>query len=351
MKNRHLKIISVFLVFALASGCLLLSGCGKKQTLNLYTWQELFPQEILSAFTKKTGIEINYVNFDLDETMLAKLEAAEGGDYDLIIADDYIVEQAIAEGLVQKLDKSKLKNYSNCNPVFMGQFYDPKDEYTVPYGAGIIEIVYRPEKVGFEIKGYSDLWDESLAGRVGIIGNYRVIDGIALKCLGYSFNTENPEELAEAAELLNRLAPNIRLINDEFLNDDLVSGEIDAAIMYTSQGTLAATADDSVRIVLPDEGLGFGIMPMFIPSKAPNADAAHKFIDFILDGQNAAACFEYMGYYSTNSAADKYISEAFRPFITLPDRDIGETEMIQNVSGETLDIHEEMWNSFKKNCK
>ena len=345
------KIIPLLLAFLMLTACLALSGCGKeKQVLNLYSWDGMFPQEVLDAFTAETGIEINYVFFDTDETMLAKLQAAKGGEYDVIIADDYIVELAVNEGLVKKLDKSRLNNIGNVNPYYQGQFYDPSDDYSVPYGAGIIELVYYPEKTGFEIKNYEDLWNESLAGRVGVIGNYRVVNGMALKVLGYSFNTTDKAQLAEAGELMNRLSANIRIINDNYLNDNLLSGEIDAALMYTSQATLACTADSAVKAVLPETGLGFGIMPMFIASNAPHEEAAYKFMDYILQAETAAECFEYIGYYSTNSAADAYISDEMKPYLTLPVNATDDKEIIQNVPDEINDIHEEIWNNFRKNC-
>ena len=137
----------------------LFTGCGAggkedKGELNLYTWDGMFPQEILDGFEKETGIRIHYSNFDYDEDMLAKLEETKGGDYDLVIADDYIIELAIQEGLAQKLDTSRISTYDNLNPVFMSQFYDPQNEYTVPYGAGIPLIVYDPGLTDVKITGY-----------------------------------------------------------------------------------------------------------------------------------------------------------------------------------------------------
>ena len=82
---------------------------------------------------------------------------AKGGDYDLVIADDYIIETAIQEGLVQELDTSKLENYGSINPVYQGQFFDPENKYTVPYGAGVQTIVYDPSLVDIEIQGYACL--------------------------------------------------------------------------------------------------------------------------------------------------------------------------------------------------
>ena len=121
-------------------------GSGSNE-LVLYTWDLMFPDEILDGFEEETGIEVVYSKFDTDEAMFQKLSTAEGGDYDLIFADDYIIESAIDAGLVQKLDTSKLENYGNIDSRYQGQFYDPDDEYTVPFGAGIPLIVYDPELV------------------------------------------------------------------------------------------------------------------------------------------------------------------------------------------------------------
>ncbi len=325
---------------------------GKNGTLNLYTWEGMFPEEILTEFEETTGIDINYVNFDYDETMLMKLQAAEGGDYDLVIADDYIIETAIAEGLVQKLDKSKIPSIGNVNPLYQGQFYDPTDEYTVPYGAGVQTIVYNPANVTVDIQGYADLWDASLADSVGIISNYRVINGMALKILGKSYNTTETADITAAGAKLNELAPNIRLIKDDYIQDDLLSGEINAAVMYTSQVTMAKMTDPSLKIVYPEEGIGFGIMAMFVPSKAPNADAAHKFIEFLLDPERGAKCYEYLGYYCTSSASEPYIAEEYREFLTLPAEFKAEDmEMIGNITPEADEAHIAAWTEFKGKCE
>ncbi|MGN1346936.1 MAG: spermidine/putrescine ABC transporter substrate-binding protein [Eubacteriales bacterium] len=349
-----MKKLAFALALMLTAGSLTACGGGKGEngTLNLYTWEGMFPEEVLSEFEETTGIDINYVNFDYDETMLMKLEASEGGDYDLVIADDYIIETAIAEGLVQKLDKSKIPSLGNVNPLFQGQFYDPADEYTVPYGAGVQTIVYNPANVSVDIGGYADLWDPSLTDSVGIIANYRVINGMALKVLGKSYNTTDLADITAAGAKLNELAPNIRLIKDDYIQDDLVSGEIDAAVMYTSQVTMAKLANPDLKIVYPSEGIGFGIMGMFIPSKAPNADAAHKFIEFILDPQRGAACFEYLGYYCTSSASEPYITEEFRDFLILPSNfERSDMEMIQNITPEADDAHLAAWAEFKELCE
>lgn len=341
------KAISVLLTLALL--VTLLAGCagGAQEELVLYTWEGMFPQAVLDGFEEETGIKVNYVNFDTDETMLAKLEAAEGGDYDIVIADDYIIETAVAEGLVAELDKSKLPSIGNVNPVYQGQFYDPEDKYTVPYGAGVQTILYDPSIISLDIKGYADLWDASLAGNIGITSNFRVMNGMALKIMGESYNTNDVAMIEKAGEKMLELAPNIRLIKDDNLQDDLLSGEIGAAVTYTSQVTMAMLANPELKVVYPEEGIGFGVMGMFIPSKAPNSEAAHKFIEYILTPEIGAQCAEHIGYYSANSAADEFISEEYRSFLTLPEDFGGDAEMIGNISAEANEAHAKVWTEFK----
>lgn len=316
---------------------------------NLYTWEGMFPQEVLDGFEKETGVKINYSNFDYDEDMLAKLEETKGGAYDFVIADDYILELIKQEGLAQDLDTGKLANWGNINPTFQGQFYDPENTFTVPYGAGIPLIVYDPALVDITIEGYEDLWNPSLEDNVALIANYRVINGITLKTLGESFNTEDLDAIQAAGDKLLELAPNVRVINDANTQDYLISGEVGAAFLYSSQVSAALLARDDLKVVYPKEGLGFGIMAGFIPSDAPNAEAAYAFIDYLLNPEIAAQCIEYIGYYCTNKAAEEYISEDMKAFTVLPE-DAAEGEIIQNVSQEAEDLHSEIWNQFKSAC-
>lgn len=344
------------IAIALLAGLLCLptlTACSTEaQSITLYTWEGMFPDEVLAGFTEETGIEINYATFDLDETMLAKLEATDGADYDLVIADDYIIETVIAEGLAQELDTSLISNIDNVNEVFQGQFYDPDDAYTVPYGAGIITIVYDDTLVDIEIDSYEDLWDESLADSVGVVGNARVVNGIALKVLGESYNTTDTAVLEEASELLNGLASNIRLIKDSNLQDDLLSGEISVGVMYSSQAFIASFSNPDLTCVFPEEGLGFGIMAQFIPSNASNVEGAHAFIDYILDPEISAMCYEWLGYYCTNEAAEDYINPDYAPYLVLSDDvDTSNTEMIENIDSATSDIHTEMFTEFSANCQ
>lgn len=339
------RLFAVGLAVLAAASMSIGAGASEGGELVLFTWEGMFPQEVLDGFTEKTGTKIIYSNFDTDETMLEKLSQAEGGDYDLVIADDYIIEQAVAAGLVSEIDKDAVTNFGNINPLYQGQFYDPEDKYTVPYGAGIPLIVYDPELTDVEIKGYSDLWDSQLQDSVAITGNYRVINGITLLTMGKSMNEEDVSVIEEAGQKLQELAPNIRMIQDDNTQNALLNGEACAAFLYTSQVTAVLAENPDLKVVYPEEGLGFGIMGAFVPSQAPNKEAAYEFLNYILEPEVTKQCVEYIGYYNTNQAADEIVD----PSLVVPDT-VSKGEIIQNVSEEANEAYNKNWTEFKAAC-
>lgn len=345
MKKRVLAI----LLCSIMAGSLL-SGCGGEKEENnkelvLYTWEGLFPQEVLDDFEKEKGIRIINSNFDSNETMLEKVQQSDGKDYDVVIGDDYIIEQVVKNGLAKELDKSKLSNYGNINPLYQGQFYDPDNKYTIPHGAGIPLIVYDPEQVDFEITGYEDLWNSKLEDKIATIASYRAVEGMVLLTMGKSMNEEDPTVIKEAGEKLVSLAPNIRMIQDTNTQNALLNGEASVAILYTSQVIAALQENPDLKVVYPKEGLGFGIMNFFVQKNAPDTEEAYEFLNYILEPEVAAKCFDFVGYYCTNKAADDLVN----PDLVVPDS-VTKGEIIQNVSTEAEEVYNQNWTEFKAAC-
>lgn len=342
------KIVSMILCAALAGS--MLTGCGEKKEednkeLVLYTWEGLFPQEVLTDFEDETGIRIISSNFDSNETMFEKVQQSDGKDYDLVIGDDYIIEQIVNNGLAKELDKEKLKNYDNINPLYQSQFYDPENKYTITHGAGIPLIVYDPEQVDFEIQGYEDLWNPALEDKIATIASYRAVEGMVLLTMGKSMNEQDPAVIKESGEKLKELAPNIRMIQDTNTQNALLNGEASVGILYTSQVIAALAENPDLKVVYPKEGLGFGIMNFFIPKNAPDTEEAYAFLDYILEPEVAAKCFDFVGYYCTNKAADELVN----PDLVVPDS-VTKGEIIQNVSAEAEEVYNQNWTEFKAAC-
>lgn len=296
-------------------------------------------------FEEEKGIRIISSNFDSNETMLEKVRQSDGKDYDVVIGDDYIIEQVVNNGLAKELDKAKLGNYKNINPLYQSQFYDVENKYTVPHGAGIPLIVYDPAQVDFEIRGYGDLWKPELEDKIATIAAYRAVEGMVLLTMGKSMNEEEPAVLKEAGEKLKELAPNIRMIQDSNTQNALLNGEAPVAILYTSQVMAALAENPDLKVVYPEEGLGLGIMNFFIPKNAPDTEEAYEFLNYILEPETAAECFNFLGYYCTNKAADALVNEE----LVVPDS-VEKGEIIQNVSPEAEEIYNQNWTEFKAAC-
>lgn len=320
---------------------------GDPGELNIYTWAEYVPQDIIDRFEEETGIRVNYTNFEANEEMLAKLETSGGGEYDLVIASDYIIKIAADEGLVKEIDKEKVPNYGNIDPIFQDFFYDPENKLTVPYGPGIPLIVYDPSVVTTPITGYASLWDSSLKDSVALMDSERVVMGMTLKTMGESFNTEDLEVIQAAGDKLMELAPNVRVLSQNQTQDFLLSGEVSAAFLFTSQVVLALSQNPDLQVVYPEEGLGFGVDAAFIPSHAPNSDNAHAFLNFILDGEIGAQVSQQTYYLCPNKASYEFLPEEFQKSLIISMDDVPNGEFIQDVGPEATELHEELWTEFK----
>jgi spermidine/putrescine-binding protein len=317
---------------------------GGPDTLVLYTWKNMFPKSILEGFEKLTGIKVKYNTFNVDEDMLATLETSSGTAADLIIADAYIVQFAINEGLVRKLDKDKIPNLGNVNPLYQYQYYDPENDYTVPYGAGILCLVYDPALTGRDLDSYADLWAPDLRGQVGVPGNYRIVDGMVLKMLGKSYNNESVDDIIAAGRQLILLAPNVYEAKESGLGDDMISGMISAALMYSGEAARAVEADPRLKIAYPREGIAFDIQAAFIASGAANPGAAEQFLNYILDPKRGAECFEYTDDYCTYSASEPYLSPGESRYLIAPD--FGRYELIENINEAADTAQRGIWDAF-----
>jgi len=301
----------------------------------------------VARFTEQTGIRVNYTTFASNEEMLLKMTMT-GNDYDVILASDYAINMLRKDGKLLPLDKEKLPNYANLDPAFLGQYYDENNEYTVPYTAGTPLIVYNPDLVDIEITGYEDLWNPALKDSVVIIDDARNIIGITLKTLGYSFNTTDDGQLAQAREKLMQLRPNIRSFNYDTPHNDLISGEVSVGYMFTPFVLLAMDEMPNLKVVYPKEGMGFGIDSLVISASAPHPDRAHVLLNFLLDSQVAGNTAAMQYYLSPVATAYEFIPEYLRdnPAIRIPPEILGETEFIMDL-GEYESKYQEIWAEFK----
>lgn len=343
------KLLSVLLALSMLAALPLLSSAEEEKVLNIFSWDGYVDYaSVIKPFEQQTGIKVNYAPFSTNDEMFKKLQENGASEYDLVIASDYILNTARLEGLMLPLDKEQLPNFANLDERFISQYFDPDNEYVVPYMSGIPLIVYNPDMVQIEIDGFEDLWDPSLADSIGLIDDARVSIGMVLLSMGQSMNTTDDAVLAEAKEKLFALRENIHVLEYENLHNSLISGDISVAYTFTPYVALALDANPNLKVVWPKEGLGFGIDGAFIPANAPHPDNAHAFLNYLLDGQVAAVTAQWQYYCTPNAAAQEFLPDAYKNnpvFNGIYDR-IGDAEYVMNLGADESKF-QDIWTEFK----
>ncbi|MBQ6373587.1 MAG: spermidine/putrescine ABC transporter substrate-binding protein [Clostridia bacterium] len=341
------------IIAALLISVLLLTGIAlaeEEPVLNVFTWEGYFDETTLAGFTEETGIRINYATFASNEEMFMKLQANGGSEYDIVLASDYIISAARKAGLLLPLDRSKLTGWDNLNPDYLDQYFDPENVYSIPYAVGSPMIIYDPATVEGEITRFADLWDEQFADSLWVVDDARVMLGEVLHTLGYSYNTTDKDQLAEAQARLEALKPNIRILDYDMSYNYLTSGEAKAAYIFTPFVVLTLQEDPSLVAVYPEDGIGFGIDSIVIPVKAPHPDNAHRFMDYYLRPDVAKIVAEWQCYINPNRAADELIDPDFAalsPF-HIPEDLLATAEYVEDL-GENESLYQDIWTAFHLN--
>ena len=299
------KFSNVCAVMLLMLSCLMLCACGSKETLKIYLPGEYMSDDLVPNFEKEYNCKVEVELFESNEMMYAKLSS--GDKYDVLIPSDYMIERLLKENMLQKIDTSKLENFSELTSALKESPYndfDPTNSYSVPYFWGTVGIVYNSENVPteeVEKKGYEILKDTKYAGHIYMYDSERDSFMIALKSLGYSMNTENEAEINEAFEWLVELNKTMEPIYviDEVI-DNMAQGRKDLAIVYSGDAAYILDENESMSFYNPDCGTNVWVDAMVIPANAENPDLAYKFIDYVLSYDAAMDNTDAVGYASVN---------------------------------------------------
>jgi len=339
MKKIVLLLMLIFPALALAGG----------ETVYIYNWTEYMPDQVLSQFTKETGIKVKYATFESNESMYAKVKLLKGTGYDVVFPSTYFVHKMRNEGLLSPIDKAKLTNITHLDPALMDKPYDPDNTYSIPYvwGSTAIGINTTYVKEG-SINSWQDLWNPRFKKRVLLTNDLREVFGLGLKMKGYSVNDTAPEHIKEAYELLTTLLPNIRLFASDSPKQPFLNHEVYLGMIWNGEVHMAAQEMPEIRYIYPKEGAIFWVDSMVIPKNARNKKNAHAFIDYILKPEIAKLICEEIGYSSPNKTAVSLLSPEIRnnPTIYPSKADVEKGEFQTDV-GEALLVFEKYWEKLK----
>ena len=271
--------------------------------LKLYLPGEYLGENVISDFEKQYGVRVIVENFDSNEMMYTKLMA--GDRYDVIIPSDYMIERLMNEDFLQPLDKSMIPNMENMSDAVLGMSYDPDNTYSIPYFWGSVGLVYNHENVDpavIESEGWEILRNTDYASHIYIYDSERDSFMMAFKALGYSMNTEDPNEINDAYEWLlqmnNTMSP--VYVTDEVI-DGMMNGYKDIAVVYSGDAAVVLDENEDMSFYMPSQGTNIWCDAMVIPQNAENPKLAHEFINYMLTYEAAFDNTETVGYTSPNA--------------------------------------------------
>ncbi|NCE63256.1 spermidine/putrescine ABC transporter substrate-binding protein [Pseudoflavonifractor sp. 524-17] len=321
---------------------------GGKGEVNVFNWGEYIDESLLETFEEQTGIKVNYKTFPDNETLYSTLQSSMG-EYDVIIPSDYMIARMIDEEMLERIDLNNIPNYEKISDSYKHLDYDPGNEYSVPYTWGTVGLIYNTTMVSEAPTSWKALWDEQYKGQILMFDNSRDCIGIALKVLGYSFNTTDEAQIKEAVDLLIEQAPLVQAYVMDQIFDKLEVGEAAMGPYYAGDAITMMESNPDLAFVLPEEGANLFVDAMCIPKGAPNKENAEAFINFMCSDEAAVANCEYIGYSTpSDSAREKLEPELAQNPIAYPDEEtLSRCETFINLPEEILKLYDSEWLRLK----
>ncbi|MEM6939041.1 MAG: polyamine ABC transporter substrate-binding protein [Pseudomonadota bacterium] len=310
-----------------AAALALAASMATADEVRVYNWSDYIDEGLLEKFEQETGIELIYDVFDSNEVLETKLLAG-GSGYDVVVPTATFMQRQIAAGAFQELDKSKLPNMENMWDVIASRTdtYDPGSVYSINYmwgttGLGVnvgkvqeilgpdapigsLELIFNPSNM------------EKLAGcGVYFLDAPSEMIPAALTYAGMPSDAKDADALAKAEEVLMGVRPHVQKFHSSEYINALANGDICVAFGWSGDvlqaRDRAAEADNGVEIAYtaPSEGALMWFDQMTIPADAPNPEAAHTFLNFIMDAQNMAAASNYVYFANGNKASQEFLAE------------------------------------------
>lgn len=332
------------------------TGGTLENALSIYTWGDYDAPEVLEAFTSEKGPRITLDSYGSNEEMIAKLVAAKGtSGYDIIVPTGVFIPQLIENGLLYKLNRDLIPNIEHVDEAYLGRVWDPNNEYSICKAWGTTGFVYDKTVIQRELKTWDDFFDAAkneASGKTSVLDDPVEITGIYYWANGIDWDTTDPAEI-DAAEkfLLEELAPHISAF-DSYPGGAAIPQATHALMQVWNGdarlGIMNSPDPERWQWVLGSPATELWMDNWAISASAPHPEAAHAFLNFVLDPEYAVAQIDYIGYHTGAKGIEQMAEEAglgmldmvfFTPeqLATMQDGEINEAQE-RNV---------EIWNKLK----
>ena len=322
-------------------------GAGK---LNIYNWFDYMPQELLDKFGKEHDVEVTMDTYDSNESLLARLKAGVTG-YDIAVPGDYMVAILIQEGLLEKVEPKNMANFKNMDPDWIDVYWDPGREYSIPYQWGTTAFMVDSTVYNGDIDTLAILFDPpaELSGKINMLKDVNDVLNAGLRYLGHPRCNDNPEQLRELNDLLVNAKEHWLSFNSDGAKEVLVSGDAAAGMIWNGFGMRARAEKSSLKYAYPKEGFTGWMDNIVVLKGAANLENAKKFVNFMMEPENAATLTNFARYTSGIKGVAPYLDPelAKAPELNLPSG-APKPEFVPPCKDEVIRFYDRIWTNLLK---
>lgn len=321
------------------------------EKLSIYHWFEYIPQELLNKFTAETGIEVVMDTYDSNEAMLANLKAGGMGSYDVAVPGDYMVEIMINEGMLDSFASSELNNFGNIEDKWRDVSFDMGRKHSIPYQWGSTSFSVDTSVYGGDINTTDIIFNppSELKGKINVLDTAGETLVFASIHMGIPQCSSDKAQLKALSQMLDGAKKNWASFNSDGAKDVLVSGDAAAGMIWNGFGAKARAENASLKYAYPKQGYIVWMDNVVLLKDAPNRDAALKFMDFLLEPENAAAVTNYARYAAGVKGVGKHLdAELSEALENNPPADAPAGQFVQVCDQQTQSLYDAIWTRLKK---
>jgi spermidine/putrescine transport system substrate-binding protein len=282
------------------------------EKLVISNWDGYMPKDLLERFKADTGIEAELSVHATNEEIMGKVTASGGKGYDVLFVSSPFAEALNKLGLAAELDHGKIQNIKNLYPEAMQLQHDAGNKFSIPYAWGTTGICYRSDLVKTEPASWNDLLSppDDVKGKETMLSTDRWLMAAAFLAMGKSVNSTDQETLDAAKAKLIEAKRNLLAYDDTVFYQKLVSGEATVTHAWDGWCNYGIAENPAIKYIVPEEGSDLWVDTMVITSASENKDAAHKFIDYVLNADNGKWVVENIMYKTPNKAGMESIDKS-----------------------------------------
>ena len=314
--------------------------------LYIYTWTQYTDKELITTFTTQTGVKVIADVYESNDVMLAKLQAGGGGTYSIIYPSDYMVQKMAEKGLLTEIDHSRLIGLDNLFPQFHNPTYDPNNRYSLPFNWGTTGLLYNSEELVNAPEDWEYLWQnqDKLNKRFTLLNDVREVMGATLRMLGYSYNSQNENEVKQAYQKLQILKPAIAAFDTDAWQNKILAGDLAIAMCYSTDAVKISQENPKLKFVIPRSGSSLWTDTIVIPKSNPNIAGAYAWINLILQPEVAAKISERLYISTPNRAGFENLPKVIQENTNLfpPESLLAKCERVTPL-GKFEEIYERYW--------